>query len=81
MAERAEKALQAQRARNLDRDAGQIFPTESNMRTQMTGEKPKELQDNQTKILNALRESQTTQHNNINDFMRQSIKSLQASEN
>jgi hypothetical protein len=31
--------------------------------------------------LNALRESQTTTHNNLNDFMRQSVKSLQASEN
>lgn len=33
MAERAEMALQAQRARDLDRGAGQIFPTQSNMRT------------------------------------------------
>lgn len=37
MAERAEKALQAQRQRDLDRGAGRIFPTESDIKTQLTG--------------------------------------------
>lgn len=36
--------------------------------------------DHQTKIMNTLRASQAASHDNINDFMRQSIKSLKASE-
>jgi hypothetical protein len=38
--ERAYQALQAQRTRDLERGSGQIFPTESNIRTQITGERP-----------------------------------------
>lgn len=52
--------------------------------TQMTGEysafEQNFAHDNQSNIMNALNVAQTSSLNNINEFMRQSIKSLDASE-
>jgi len=52
------------------------------MDTQITGLRSKEAQENdqQSDVMQALRQAQTESIQNVNDFMRQSVRSLAASE-
>ena len=83
--EREHQALIAQQQRQQQKrdmlDGGQIFP-KSEIDTQIIGGKPKIEQDfdNQSEIIKTLKTNQNQSQQNINDFMRQSIQSLKASE-
>ena len=80
-AARKERLQKAEQQRKEQFGHGEIFPA-SEMKTQIIGEKtPAQVEnDHQQDILKTLRTAQADSHKNINDFVRQSINSLAATE-